>query len=273
MRRTLTAAALVLILASSACEPTSGRYIDETFTGVSVARDLVYGEAPDEQGATEVLRLDLYQPAGDTLARRPAIVWVHGGGFTGGTRAAMATEAAAFAKRGYVTVSISYRLREGEYFDDLADPLFQRAVADAQHDAQAAVRWLRSNADRYGIDPERIAIGGTSAGAITALFVGNHAEDPGTSGNPGFRSDVQASVSISGFGGHYTSGDAPAILFHGTADPVLPYPLAVGTCDEIRRAGNVCELHTYEGAGHILYVSHREDVQAKIAEFLLRQLF
>jgi acetyl esterase/lipase len=246
-------------------EPTPpGRYLQEVFPEVAVERDLQYGEAPDEDGVAERLLLDLYQPQGDTQARRPAIVWVHGGGFSAGNRSLEAGNAESFARRGYVTVSISYRLRRGN---------IGQAIADAQHDAQAAVRWLRSNADRYGIDPDRIAIGGTSAGAITALLVGNHSEDPGTSGNPGFRSDVQAAVSISGFGGHYSPGDAPAILFHGTADPVLPYPLAVTTCDEIRRAGNVCELHTYEGAGHILYVSHREDVQAKIAEFLHRQLF
>jgi poly(3-hydroxybutyrate) depolymerase len=78
-----------------------------------------------------------------------------------------------------VTTSIDYRLRSGN---------LGQAITDAQHDAQAAVRWLRRHADQYRIDPERIAIGGTSAGAITALYVGNHAEDPGTSGNPEFRS-------------------------------------------------------------------------------------
>jgi acetyl esterase/lipase len=241
-----------------------GRYLEEVFGAVDVTRDLQYGAAPDEDGVTEPLRLDLFQPAGDTSTLRPAIVWVHGGGFSGGNRGLEEGNATSFAQRGYVTVSISYRLRSGD---------IGQAITDAKHDAQAAVRWLRSHATEYGIDPDRIAIGGTSAGAITALLVGNDPEDPGTSGNPGFRSDVQAAVSISGFGGSYSPGDPPAILFHGTADRTLPYPLAVSTCDEIRRAGNVCELHTYEGAGHILYVSYREEIQAKIAEFLHRQLF
>ena len=241
-----------------------GRYLEEVFGAVTVTPGLQYGEAPDENGVPERLLLDLYQPEGDLLARRPAIVWVHGGGFSAGSRAGEADNATSFAKRGYVTVSISYRLRVGNIGD---------AINDAQHDAQAAVRWLRRHADELGVDPDRIAIGGTSAGAITALLVGNHAEDPGTSGNPGFRSDVQAAVSISGFGGHYSPGDAPAILFHGTADNVLPYALAVGTCDEIRRVGNVCELHTYEGAGHNLFATARADIQAKTAEFLHRQLF
>lgn len=103
--------------------------------------------------------------------------------------------------------------------------------------------------------------------------MGNHAEDPGNSGNPGYRSDVQAAISISGFGGYYSAGDAPAILFHGTADNILPYSGAVDTCTNHRRYGKVCELHTYEGGGHILYLSYREDIQGKIAGFLYRQLY
>ncbi len=188
---------------------------------------------------------------------------MHGGGFSGGDKASQASNAATFAKRGYVTVSINYRLRDGD---------IGQAISDAQHDAQAAVRWLRANADRYRIDRHRIAIGGHSAGAITALYVGNHAEDPGSSGNPGFRSDVQAAVSIAGFGGHYSAGDAPAVLFHGTDDAILPYSLAVGTCDRHRRAGNTCDLHTYEGAGHSLYPEHQADIQAETAAFLYRHL-
>jgi acetyl esterase/lipase len=242
----------------------AGRYLDEVFDDVTVTRDLQYGAAPDEDGMVEDLFLDMYQPEGDALERRPAIVWVHGGSFRAGNRGLEAGNATTFARRGYVTVSISYRLRD----DDIG-----QAMIDAQHDAQAAVRWLRRHADQYGIDPDRISIGGTSAGAITAIFVANNPEDPGTSGNPGERSDVAAAVSISGFGRYYSPGDPPVVMFHGTADPVLPYPLAVSTCDEIRRQGNVCELHTYEGAGHILYVDHREEIQDTIAEFLHRHLF
>jgi acetyl esterase/lipase len=61
-----------------------------------------------------------------------------------------------------------------------------------KHDAQAAVRWLRANAATYRLDPSRIAIGGSSAGAITAMMVSYNAVDPGSSGNPGYPSDVAA---------------------------------------------------------------------------------
>ena len=249
-------------LSLSACDP-PGRYFNEVFGSVTVTRDLQYGAAPDENGQTERLLLDLYRPNGDDLARRPAIVWVHGGSFRAGDKSTEADNATSFAKRGYVTVSINYRLRDND---------IGVAIADAQHDAQAAVRWLRRYADQYRIDPNRIAIGGTSAGAITALYVGNHREDPGSSGNPSYRSDVGAAVSISGFGGHFSAGDAPAVLFHGTADPVLAYEGAVTTCERHRAAGNICELHTYQGAGHGLYSTYRTDIQRRTAEFLFRQL-
>ncbi|MDQ3147457.1 MAG: alpha/beta hydrolase [Actinomycetota bacterium] len=250
------------VLLGASCEP-SGRYFNEVFSSVSIIRDLQYGAAPDEDGRSERLLLDLYQPDGDDQARRPAIVWVHGGGFTRGDKSAQSSNATTFAKRGYVTVSINYRLRS----DNIG-----LAINDAQHDAQAAVRWLRRYANRYRIDAGRIAIGGSSAGAITALYVGNHREDPGTSGNAGFGSSVRAAVSISGFGGHYSSGDPPAILFHGTQDSTLPYSLAVDTCEEHRRFGNVCELRTYQGAGHGLYPTYQRDIQDRTAAFLFRHL-
>ncbi len=263
-RRTMVALAIstVVALSATACEP-PGRYFNEVFGSVTVTRDLQYGAALDENGQTERLLLDLYRPNGDDQARRPAIVWVHGGGFSGGDKSGYTTDATSFAKRGYVTVSINYRLQSGN---------IGQAITNAQHDAQAAVRWLRRYADQYRIDRDRIAIGGSSAGAITALYVANHPEDPGTSGNAGYRSTVKAAVSISGFGGHYTAGDPPIVLFHGTDDQTIGYDLAVDTCNQHRRAGNLCELHTYQGAGHGLYADHRVDIQRRTAEFVYRNL-
>jgi predicted esterase len=262
--RSLTVLVSVVVVLASACGPPR-RYFNEVFNTVSVTRGLQYGAAPDEYGQTERLLLDLYQPDGDDHARRPAIVWVHGGGFSAGSKTdpKQVANATTFAKRGYVTVSINYRLRSGNV---------GQAIADAQHDAQAAVRWLRRYADRYRVDRNRIAIGGTSAGAITALYVGNHAEDPGTSGNPGYRSDVGAAVSISGFGGWYSTGDAPAVLFHGREDRTISHSAAVRTCEEYHRYGNVCELHTYEGYGHNLYPDNQREIQDLTAAFLVRHL-
>src|SRR5581483_10408367 len=98
---------------------------------------------------------------------------VHGGGFVAGdsTNSAMVRMANAFARRGYVAASINYRLLgDGDCARENppSQACFDAAIA-AQHDAQAAVRWFRAHAGTYGVDPTRVAIGGGSAGAVTAL--------------------------------------------------------------------------------------------------------
>jgi predicted esterase len=111
------------------------------------------------------------------------------------------------------------------------------AINQAREDAQAAVRFFRRRAGTYGVDPTRIAIGGTSAGAITALNVGYKPDHPGASGNPGYSSAVGGALSLSGaviFTGEVGPGDAPALLFHGTQDPLVPYPWAQDTVEAAR---------------------------------------
>lgn len=135
------------------------------------------------------LKLDLYLPAAGRAAPRPAIVFVHGGGWRAGVRANFAPMAIRLAERGYVTATISYRLSP--------EAPYPAAVVDAK----AAVRWVRAHAADYGIDPGRIAIAGGSAGgqiaALTGVTNGDARFDP--DGGPGaVASDVQAIVNIDG---------------------------------------------------------------------------
>ena len=141
------------------------------------------------------------------------------------------------------------------------------AIAEALADAQTAVRFLRTNAATYGIDPGRIAIGGSSAGAITALNVGfSSSEDPSAA--------VGAAVSLSGAALFVTidSGDAPSLDFHGTADPLVPYPLAVNTNNIALAAGLDSFLTTFVGAGHVPYVQHRTEILDQTQNFLWWEL-
>ena len=143
-------------------------------------------------------------------------------------------------------------------------------MTDAQHDAQAAVRFLRANAATYGIDPTRIAIKGVSAGAITALHVGFNPEDPGTSGNPEFPSTVRAAVSISGAKklGTADAGDASSLLLHGTDDTVVPYQWAVDTYDEATAAQLTTYLTSFDGSGHAPYSDHGTEMFEQTRNFL-----
>jgi acetyl esterase/lipase len=256
--------------------PAPLRYRDPVFSGVTKTTDVVYGSAVTQAGTTQALMLDMYQPTGDTNLKRPAIVWVHGGSFSGGdkTSGELVDEANVFSKEGYVNVSINYRLVAGGCSASGATPQCITAITDSQHDAQAAVRFLRTNATTYRVDPNRIAIGGSSAGAIVALQVGANSEDPGTSGNPGVSSAVGGAVALSGaklLGAAMSAGDAPELMFHGTADPLVPYQWAVNTQNEAKQAGILSFLTTYQGEGHVPY-NHRDEILLQTSNFLYHTL-
>ncbi len=119
------------------------------------------------------LLLDLWKPAdANHPALRPGLVLIHGGGFTGGSKSSGGIVALIqrYAQRGYVTASIDYRLvADDPPTEDIArDPTnpVSRAAAAARVDAGRAVEWMRANAARYRIDPNRIAIGGYRLGPL-----------------------------------------------------------------------------------------------------------
>jgi dienelactone hydrolase len=258
--------AIVLITGCTVPRPPGAsplRYRDAIFSSVNVSSDIQYGTAPDSQGNSVALRLDLYTPpSSDTQTRRPALVWVHGGGFSGGdkTNFVPVDVANTFAKQGYVVASINYRLLGPGCTSNPSMPSCTIAALEAQHDAQAAVRWLRSHAASLGIDPSRIGIGGESAGGITATLVGLHSEDVGSSGNPGFPSTVGGFVSVSGGlpnGVFASAGDSPGILFHGTADGVVPSSWSDATAVKMLEAGVAAWLQHQDGAGHVPWAQYR----------------
>lgn len=284
-RRTFVAAALslVFVLVAGGCDllatptdPAPLRYRDAIFTGVTKTSNISYGHAVDQDGVDNNLTLDMYQPTGDTVQARPAIVWVHGGSFCCGskTSAEIVDEANYFAQRGYVNVSINYRLWSGGCpGSDIAKCII--AINQAQQDAQTAVRFLREKAATYRIDPDRIAIGGSSAGAITALNVGFSPENPGPGDHQGFSSAVRAAQSLSGAqiaSSPINPGDAAALLFHGTADPLVPYSQAKNTVDTANQNGVPAVLVTWDGAGHVPYSSHRDEILTDTSNFFYWQL-
>jgi acetyl esterase/lipase len=130
--------------------------------GVTGLPDLTYSTL----SGFRPLTLDLYLPAGQATGGAPVIVYVHGGGWTGGhTRHSGAFEnwpgvLASLAARGYVVASLNYRLSA------------EAPSPAAEQDVKSAVRWLRTNATRFGVDKRRIGIWGGSAGGQLAALAG-----------------------------------------------------------------------------------------------------
>ncbi len=193
----------------------------------------------------ENLKLDLYQPVGDTHPSRPAMVIVHGGGFRSGDKGTrqfrqLGTE---FAKRGWVAISINYRLTRK------TGNVTHQQIIDAKDDFKAAVRWLRRYQKTYKIDSSRIACCGGSAGAITCLE-GAYAKGEGKSGNPGYSSKVHAACDFWGFLFNLADmekGEAPFFIVHGTKDPVVPYTHALDLVKQAKKVGVPYELHSVVG--------------------------
>ena len=135
-------------------------------------------------------------------------------------------------------------------------PEAQAAARDAQHDMQAAVRYARAHADELGIDPDKIAVGGSSAGGIIALMTAFNEATPGNSGNPGYPSGVAAAVSHAGAyvpilqGAFPLPGAPPIAIYHGTTDNQVPIPTSIPGCVLTIAVGNTCEYVAYVGRIH-----------------------
>ena len=151
---------------------------------IGIQLDVVYAVIGDRK-----LTADLFVPRGKPKRPRPAVLVVHGGGWLKGDKAKFHNISVALARRGYVAVAISYRLG--------GEAKFPAAV----HDCNAATRWLRSSAKQYGIDPNRIAaVGGSAGGHLVGLMAAaaHVAELQGEGGHPGVSSGLQAAVVLAG---------------------------------------------------------------------------
>ena len=271
--------------------PSGTRYVDEVFPNVDKTSNIHYSTADDLNGNAVSLDLDLYQPAGDTATTRPAVVLVHGGGFTGGTKtnSTMVTLANHFARIGYVAVSINYRLLSptgcgGGSFTTIC----AQAGTAGTSDAQSAVRWLRNHAATYRIDPDRVAMMGASAGGVVSILAGSipgladeptnswstllMAGTPRNTSNPGPSSAVTAWASISGglppqitglYGGlgqvladNFTELPSPGYFFHGTNDTTVPYSWAEGTRDQLLDIHRFIGFMAFSGLGHVESLMH-----------------
>ena len=247
----------------------------------------------------ESLQLNLARPKAEG-ARRPAVLCVHGGGFRAGKREGWDARCKMLAEKGYVAATVTYRLAPKHPFPA------------AIHDVKAAVRWLRANAEKYGIDPSRVGVVGDSAGGHLAQFLGvtgGVARFEGEGGNPGMSSRVSCVVNYYGpsdltksygksvdaaevlplwLGGDATKeldkhilasplywvtpDAAPSLLLQGTEDKYVNHEQAVWMRDRLQAARVEVEFLSLEGAGHGFKGADAEKAQKAMLDFFERHL-
>jgi acetyl esterase/lipase len=273
--------------------PTNGRFQRAVFPTITITKDITYGTA-DRYDALNInfpqpLKLDIYQPTGDTMQRRPLVMMMYGGAFQLGDKvdADVTAWCDSLAHHGYVAVSMNYRLG----FNQLSSGSATRAVYRAVQDARAALRFLMENAVQYRIDTTKIFIGGESAGAVTALhtaFYNNNADRPQeTYGIFGENQDlgcldcsgnnyahnikIKGIIDLWGAINDLTKINAnekiPTLLIHGTDDQIVDidsgppfniptYPTMYGSIPIAARMnllGIYHEFYPYQGQGHLFY--------------------
>jgi len=238
------AALFAASLSLQAQECGSGRYTTVNyFPNVTVTTGVQFGSNTGVSGGTQNLLMDIYEPTGDALAERPVVIVAFGGSFVGGNRSQVADLCQQFAKLGYVAIANDYRV--GFFLPNEATTT--RAVMRGSHDMKACVRYLRKtvaeDGNPYRIDPDRIIVGGVSAGAISAIhaaYLDQESEVPailqseiaslggveGNSGSPGYSSEVLGVYSFSGAIGDtlwIEPGDKPLVSIHEDGDATVPY--------------------------------------------------
>lgn len=244
---------------------------------LSVAFAQVRSFKPDKQIVyksfdKDPLELNVFLPAGWKASdRRPAIVFFFGGGWVGGTPTQFYPHSRYLASRGMVAISAQYRTRGSH-----GTTPFECAA-----DAKSAVRWMREHAAELGIDPNKVAAGGGSAGGHVAATTGvidgldEEGEDLSVSSKPNAlvlynpATDVSAiqrlgdrALEVSPLQ-HVSKGDPPAVVFHSRDDQTVPYESAVNFCEAMDSVGNRCELVSFDGRPHGFFNYARSRVDYK----------
>jgi acetyl esterase/lipase len=225
-------------------------------------KDIVFGKGGDID-----LLLDVYHPPEGVTPKRMAIVHLFGGGFFVGNKNAgyIVNDAKALGARGYTNISANYRLQN------------QGSWPAQIHDVKAAIRWTRANAAKLGVDADKIAIAGYSAGMLALMAAGTNGrpEFEGAGGTPGASSKVDACIGVYPLASAQTAtglfpqgqatpdniaaasptsyigaGFAPTIFIHGTADTTVLPSSSIDFFTKLHALNVPTALTMIQGANH-----------------------
>lgn len=261
--------------------------------GVTLTEDIAYREGNPKW------RLDLYLPEGESPeGGRPGMVFVHGGGWKNGDKkgGVWSKTPAEYAADGYIAIGVNYRLHP------------EVGMLDCVADVKCAVRWLRANAEKYGLDPDRIGAYGNSAGAHLVSMLGLTDGDDGLEGDGPFADQssrvqaVCASATPADFlrwgskGPHdfpqlaegegtvedraekaspvtyVGEGAPPFLLVHAKDDRTVPYKQGEKLAEKLKEAGADVTFMSYEDGGHGVFIAKGAETNPAMAEFFDRIL-
>tara|TARA_R110002049_G_scaffold27321_4_gene94478 strand:+ start:17200 stop:18354 length:1155 start_codon:yes stop_codon:yes gene_type:complete len=268
---------------------------------VTVLRDVVFGK-----GGGRDLKMHIVLPKEDRQKPQPVYVWVHGGGWQGGTKDGGVGKVVPMVREGFVGATIEYRLT-GE------------APFPAQiEDCKCAIRYLRAHAEKYNLDPNRIAVGGSSAGGHLVALLGTSGAVKELEGDGGWAdhsssvqavvdlygpTDFKAFVTAKGYESHNKAGspeskllgggevlpnvagikrvnpityvdksDPPFLIIHGTNDRTVPLNQSEAMDKALKAVQVESTLHTIEGAGHGGPQFATSEIRNMQRDFLLKHL-
>ena len=264
-----------LLAVSIACGALLPKVVNSS-VGVQLHENLPYCS-----GGQKTLLLDVMAPQARGTAPRPALLFVHGGGWQAGNKRDYHELMRGLAAQGAVGFSVEYRLAPGATFPAQVE------------DVKCAVRWIHAHADEYGIDARRIIAIGGSAGAYLVAMLGTTANQPaleGTGGHAAYSSQIHAMVLHGGvfdltqaftdpavnpgsrqnvmallgakptdnprrYSGaspmhHVAANNAPALFIHGDRDPLVPVGQAVRMHAALQAAGAKSTLVVVKNGGH-----------------------
>ena len=257
---------------------------------VAIDENVAYGPGP--------LRLDVYQPADHSSGRLPAVVLIHGGGWTSFDKSTMRGMGNVLARSGFVAFAVDYRLLKGS----------ENRWPAQLDDVQRAIRWIRANAGKYNVNPEKMGAFGHSAGAQLAALLGmEDTRDNSDATLAKYSSKVQAVVDVSGptdftvghdadsmaffanfLGAEYSKDpklwqdaspafhaakdNAPFLIVHGTQDQSVPIAQAQELYDKMKAAGATVSFTKVDDAHTFRNPDIRRQLAFETAEFFHRYL-
>ncbi|HZH73102.1 MAG TPA: alpha/beta hydrolase [Mariniphaga sp.] len=277
---------VLMLLVLSLDGNTTGRLLsisdnsNDDLTEVEIIHNLRYGKTPKglEENSSSDRQLDLYLPKG-TKENMPVLIFIHGGGYSGGDKKANADLCQKISEHGIAVVSMNYYLTlKHEKIagvscsanmaqgipEDGFHPQLNKAIKNAAGDTKKVIKWVKMNSGKYGFDLSSVSLAGGSAGAMTALYT---AFVSGQKILP-----IHAVVNL--WGGlenpELVKRNAPPVLtYHGDLDKLIHVEYSYTLHKHLEKTGDTkSQFHVLENKGHAMYKLIANEKVEEIAEFL-----